>query len=460
MRVGPKFDAFLDHKANVEFLEGVTAAGKTTIGIFKFMLEAAESPKKQHIIAGLDAGTIEKNIIGKDHGILDEWGVLAEYNGNGSSTEKLPHIVFHAPGEDKIIYILGYGDKARWKKALGGQYGCLYIDEINIADMDFVREASMRCDYLIGTLNPDDPGLPVYSEYINHARPLPEWAGDTPAPILEALSEAPKPGWTHWFFGFDDNIALTPEKVAQIKQNVPQGTKLWKNKIQGLRGRATGLVFCNFDRKTHVRSAAWAKDFVRDPEKRNQKEFFLKFSCGVDTAYSQKSPDTIAMAFLGITNLGRCVVLDERVYNNAALGTPLAPTDTVRNLIAFLDRNRKTWGFTREAFIDSADQATITEAAKYRRMYGSVYTFAPAWKKEKIIDRINNQLGWFAPAGREPCFYVLDSCPVYISELESYSWREDRDNEPEDGHDHMINAVQYAWLPHEKKIGIGRGRSK
>ena len=248
--------------------------------------------------------------------------------------------------------------------------------------------------------------------------------------------------------------------MAQIKQNVPQGTKLWKNKIQGLRGRATGLVFCNFDRKTHVRSAAWAKDFVRDPEKRNQKEFFLQFSCGVDTAYSQKSPDTIAMAFLGITNLGRCVVLDERVYNNAALGTPLAPTDTVRNLIDFLDRNRKTWGFTREAFIDSADQATITEAAKYRRMYGSVYTFAPAWKKEKIIDRINNQLGWFAPAGREPCFYVLDSCPVYISELESYSWREDRDNEPEDGHDHMINAVQYAWLPHEKKIGIGRGSSK
>ena len=27
------------------------------------------------------------------------------------------------------------------EKALGGQYGCLYIDEINIVDMDFVREA-------------------------------------------------------------------------------------------------------------------------------------------------------------------------------------------------------------------------------------------------------------------------------------------------------------------------------
>ena len=52
--------------------------------------------------------------------------------------------ILHTTDEDKKIYVLGYADKARWKKALGGQYGCLYIDEINIADMDFVREASMR----------------------------------------------------------------------------------------------------------------------------------------------------------------------------------------------------------------------------------------------------------------------------------------------------------------------------
>ncbi len=62
---------------------------------------------------------------------------------------------------------MGYGDKKKWQKALGGQYGCLYIDEINTADIDFVREAAMRCDYLMATLNPDDPSLPVYKEYIN-----------------------------------------------------------------------------------------------------------------------------------------------------------------------------------------------------------------------------------------------------------------------------------------------------
>jgi PBSX family phage terminase large subunit len=460
MRVGEKFDAFIDNIAEVEFLEGTTAAGKTTVGIYKFMMEVAESPKKLHIIAGLDTGTIEKNIINKDNGIIDEWGPLVEYNGNGTSKEKLPHIVFKpAPGVEKIIYILGYDDKKRWKKALGGQYGCLYIDEINIADMDFVRESSMRCDYLLATLNPDDPSLPIYKEYINCSRPLPEWEYDTPKEILDELKEEPKPGWVHWFFSFHDNISLSEKKKEQIIRNVPAGTKLYKNKIQGLRGKATGLVFSNFERSKHVVTKERAKKLVRNINDHHQKEWFTYFSSGLDTSYSQQSPDTIAMSFIGITNKGNCYVLDERVYNNSLLGTPLAPTDTVRNYIEFLERNRKEWGFARNTYIDSADQATIMELIKHKRTTGCIYTFNDAWKKEKIIDRINNQLNWLADAGRGPCFYIVDSCTEYIRELEVYSWKEDKDNEPEDRNDHMVNSVQYAWLPYETKIGIERRKT-
>lgn len=151
-------------------LEGTTAAGKTTVGLFKFMLKVAESPKKLHIIAADDTGTAEKNIINKDLGILDDFGVLVEYNGSGTKDDKIPHLKFYTSNGDKTIYVLGYGNKKKWKKALGGQYGCLYIDEINTADIDFVREASMRCDYMMATLNPDDPSLEVYKEYINCSR--------------------------------------------------------------------------------------------------------------------------------------------------------------------------------------------------------------------------------------------------------------------------------------------------
>jgi len=423
------------------------------------MLKVAQSSKKYHIIAAKDTGTAEKNIINKDLGILDIYGILAEYNGNGTKDEKIPHILFRSPGGDKVVYVMGYGDRKKWQKALGGQYGCLYIDEINTADIDFVREAAMRCDYFMATLNPDDPGLPIYSEYINCSRPLPRFEKDAPAELNAMLTQEPKPGWVHWFFSFFDNLALTPEKIEQIKLNVPKGTKLWKNKILGLRGRATGLVFSNFDRRQHVRSAEWAKQFLPDPDKKKPEEFIL-FTAGLDTAYSQNSPDTIAMSFSGITNCGKFIVLDEKVYNNAELSVPIAPSDTVVNFIDFLERNRKTWGLAKNTFVDSADQATLTELAKYKRSHNScLYIFNPAYKAVQIIDRIILQLGWMSfdiEKKREPVFYVIEHCINYIHELEVYSWLENRDNTPEDANDHCVNSVQYSFIPYRDKIGADR----
>jgi hypothetical protein len=359
----------------------------------------------------------------------------------------MPHLVYQTPTGSKIVYILGYDNRARWKKALGGQYGCLYIDEINVADMEYVREASMRCDYLMATLNPDNPELPVYKEYINHARPLPQYANDGPPELLRMLNEPEKPGWLWWYFSFDHNAGLSPEKRQQIVSNVPVGTKIYKNKILGLRGKTSGLVFNNFDRQQHLISEADALALIR--KTKQQKEWFVKFSAGLDTAYSSKSADTIAMSYIGITNLGRCLLLEERIYNNADLTEPIAPSDTVVNYIDFLDRCRNKWGACRDVFIDSADQATITEFKKHVRKNGSLYAFNPAWKQMKIVDRINTQLGWFA----KDLFAVVDTCHHYISELESYCWKEDKDLEPEDANDHLINSVQYAWIPYTPKIG-------
>lgn len=421
-----------------------TAAGKTTVGLFKFMLKVAESPKKLHILAAKDTGTAEKNIINKDLGIIDDFGQLVEYHGNGTKDDKIPHLLYHTSKGDKVIYILGYGDKQKWQKALGGQYGCLYIDEINTADIDFVRESAMRCDYLMATLNPDDPALPIYKEYINCSRPLPEWQSETPREIKDELKEEPKPNWVHWFFSFVHNLGLPKEKLDKIIANTPKGTKIWKNKIEGLRGKATGLVFSNFDRKRHVKTKAWLKQQLK-----NGKIKIKTITAGLDTSYSSESEDTIAMIYQIITEDRRVITVDEKIYSNADLTIPLAPSDTVRNFVDFLETNRKEWGFARDVFIDSADQATITELNKHKRLHGSAYNFIPAYKKTTIIDRILLQISWL----QQDAYLVLDHCVNHISELERYSWKEDKNNEPEDRNDHTINASQYAWLPYKMQIG-------
>ena len=439
-----KYNAFIKYDAPVEFLEGTTAAGKTTVGLFKFMLKVAESSKKLHIIAAEDTGTAEKNLINKELGLIDNFGALLEYNGNGTKEYKIPHLVFHTSKEEKIIFVLGYGNKKKWKKALGGQYGCLYIDEINTADIEFVREASMRCDYFMGTLNPDDPNLPVYKEYINCSRPLPEYKDDAPKELNDMLCEKPKSGWTHWFFSFAHNLGLSKEKKDRIIQNTPVGTKLYKNKILGLRGKATGLVFPNFDTKKHVVSKAWLKKQLETGAIK-----IKKITAGLDTSYSSQSKDTIAMLYQIITECRKVITVDERVYSNCDLNVPLAPSDTVKNFIDFLERNREEWGFAKDVFIDSADQATITELQKYKRLHGCIYNFIAAHKKTKIIDRIKLMLSWL----QQGAYLVLEHCTNHIGELNQYSWKEDKDNEPEDRNDHTINASQYSWLPYKMMIG-------
>ena len=111
-------------------------------------------------------------------------------------------------------------------------------------------------------------------------------------------------------------------------------------------------------------------------------------------------------------------------------------------------------------FIDSADAATITELQKFKREHSQcLYLFNPAWKKMKIVDRIILQCGWMnynEEKDIKPDFYIVNDCNEYKSELNKYSWLEDKDQEPEDGNDHMVNSVQYSWIPYAEQIGAKR----
>lgn len=418
------------------------------------MLQVAKSKKKQHVIAAKTTGVAEKNIIQKEYGITDVFGEFVKYNGNGDKDDKIPHIRYSTSNGEKVIYILGYDNKEKWKMALGSQFGCVLIDEVNTANVEFVREISTRNDYLMMTLNPDDPNLPIYKEFINCARPLEKYKDDVPREIMEQLNSEEKPNWTYWFFSFYDNASLSEADIEKKKLSAPKGTKLYKNKILGLRGRATGIIFSMFERKHNVINEEEAKKYKRDFNNRNQKEYFTTFTAGLDTSYSQSSPDTLSMLFLGITNLGRCIVLDEEVRNNADLSIPLAPSDMAPKFFKFLEKNRRAWGLARDVFVDSADQATITELNKYKRTHPCVYNIINSYKKVEIIDRIHLMQGWlnYNEGTKDVYYQVLNKCINHIRELECYSWKEDK-YEPEDSNDHTINASQYAWIPFRSKIG-------
>ncbi len=172
---------------------------------------------------------------------------------------------------------------------LGSQFGCVYIDEINTANIDFVREISTRNDTFGGDSQPRRSELPVYSEFINRSRPYKKYAKDVPQEILDELTEEPVGTWRYWFFSFRDNLSLTDDDIKHKMLAAPKGTKLYMNKILGLRGRVTGLAF-NLEKHSLI-TLAKAKELN-----------ITRFTAALDTSYSQNSDDTFAFTFGGITS--------------------------------------------------------------------------------------------------------------------------------------------------------------
>ena len=399
------------------------------------MLKVAESKLKYHVIAAQDVGIAEKNLVNSERGVIAEWSLLATYYPNGKDKIRLPHIYFETPNGIKIIYIAGYGDESKWKKVLGSQFGCVYIDEVNICAIEFLREITHRCKYMMTTSNPDTPDLTVYKEFINKSRPLEQYENDYPKELLNELNEPCVDGWVHWYFTFYDNASLTESDIQEKISAVPVGTKMYKNKILGLRGRATGLVF-NLQPE-HIVSREWAK-----------KQKYVYYSIGVDTSYSKLTHDKLSFVAIGITKERKCIVLKNESFNNKDNTQPFAPSDVIPMINAFAERIKEEYGFARTVYIDSADSGTIQEAQKYKIKTGCIYDFVGAWKKTKIITRIQLQQSWMQTGD----FLVVgEDCTDYVGELNTYSY--DEKNQPEDGHDHNINATQYAFLPYKKLIG-------
>ena len=98
-----KYKAFLRCNAPGEFLEGTTAAGKTTVGLFKFMLKVAGEPQKAPHHCCQRHWYCRKEYHQQRPGnYFDDFGVLTEYNGNGTKDDKIPHILSIPPVEIKL----------------------------------------------------------------------------------------------------------------------------------------------------------------------------------------------------------------------------------------------------------------------------------------------------------------------------------------------------------------------
>lgn len=292
-----------------DLLEGTARSSKSTSVMFKLGLMIEQSKQNQFFIAGTTAVVARRNLIDNKNGFLEQFkGCVKE----GTNPRYGSHLLFiDSKGMQKIIYIFGFKDKARWKTVLGSTVGGGVIDEINIADMDFINEiyralASVDNFWIGATLNPDNPDKEIYKRLINKSRPLKKYLNDIPPSILKELAkEKPIPNAIYWHFNFNDNPAMTEDKVNRFKQMYPSDSFFFASKILGLRGVVEGVIFGKY-----LSNALFSKsinEFIGGKTQTIDEIDFdminarhVKYLIGVDLGGNQGDKKGTTMQFTGI----------------------------------------------------------------------------------------------------------------------------------------------------------------
>ena len=426
MNFSPKQFQFIKKlDTRLDFLEGTVRSGKTYAGVFKFFLKVKESKDQDgiNIMAAYDMKTFERVVLPI---IRLHFGDAIDYKNYGEGGNRVLW-------NDETIYVVGFADSSRFKRILGSNIKNFFGTEINLLPHIYFlheiigRSSSVENPYIYLDSNPDNPDLPIY-EILNQCKLL------TDSPNKDYFNETPDVDkWYAYHFSFTDNPVMDEDKIERLKNSIPFDSPYYGPKIMGVRTKAEGLVFGQDLKETHL---------ITEEALEHMK--FVAVSVGVDTAYSTKTEDTIAFAYIGFTNENKMIVLDEWIHNNTDY--IIRASDIPRLLENFIYKNNQKWKTTTYGcYVDSADANLINEINMSRNSIAA----SPAWKKFGITDRIQ----WTLNALHKHSYLINEKCVEHIKEMKNYMWDNKKSFTPIDKGDHSINAVQYAFIPYRHLIG-------
>lgn len=226
-------------------LEGTVRSSKTVIAIQAFFYRVWESEGERHLIAARDMDAINDNILDSELGLLRLFP-----NHCRLVKDKIGGYYVRLAGKNGIkrIMLTSYSDKSKWSKVLGKSIECIFVDEVNIANKQFIdecfaRQTSFDYPFTIWTLNGDFPTHWVYTDYINRCKIV----GRAPASIcadMDAVTKTPDWYYSHWNMG--DNPIMTPKKIEAAAGIYPVGSYYYTIKILGERGVPGDLIYIDY----------------------------------------------------------------------------------------------------------------------------------------------------------------------------------------------------------------------
>lgn len=443
-----KHEDMLRDDAQIIFAEGVTNGGKSFILGEKFIWRVINSPAThtQFVLAGKSLPVVEKMYIQNQTSFynIDVFSAICEYKNSGIGGARI--VVQTLTGE-KIIYLTGYDNKKRWSDILGLTIHGFNIEEITIADDDFIAEVMLRVfrngGWLICSSNGADPDLPVYIDHLNKCRPLDKYSDQIPKETWEELNRSePDERFRYYFFNFDDNPTMTQKEKQDLIETTPKNSYQWLTKILGIRGIREGVIYADY--MTRAKNIIPYGDVIgmfQDEE--IQKMNFNKVTIGIDVG----GTDYTVFTLNGFTSgYEKQVVIDYTKINNAN-------HDKIwEHFIKWFDKYYKIYKYNiHGAFIDSAAKIMrLTFDERMRKRYNLQCVSA---YKYTIKERVDMGIS-FLDQGRliftdkaEEC-YISFTKAAYTSNKNKTDIREYSDHKHKDN----VDSVEYGQSPFTSKM--------
>lgn len=335
-------------------LEGGKRAGKNVISIISFAALLEEHPDKIHLAAGYTNATAQTNIIdcngfGIEHIFKGRcrWG---KYKDNSA-------LYIQTKTGEKIVVVVGGGKSDSFKRIKGNTYGMAYLDEVNEMHETFIKEtidrtlASSEIKH-IWTLNPKTPRHKFYTD------------------ILDKLTKSEDVLYQH--FNIFDNMAISDERLEQIKGMYDPKSVWYKRDILGHRVAAEGRIYINFSAEKVMKKLS---------DKRYQ-----EYSCGIDVG----GTDATVFTFCGFyQDFKKLDVIDTYYHKNNNKNEPEKSMEGyIDDFIEWSKKIKKKYPRWKNVYVDSANKLfrlAIQERVKKEGLNLFVY---PAYKKDGILYRI------------------------------------------------------------------------
>lgn len=366
--------------------EGAIRSGKTIDNCIIAAMYLEQCPDKIHLASGSTSPNAKLNI-----GACNGYGLENLFRGRcrWGKYKDNDALYIHTQTGEKVVIFAGGGKADSYKRILGNSYGMWIATEINehydsddsresFIKVSLGRQTAAKWPLILWDLNPSAPGHTIYRDYIDRYK------------------EHFEGGYLYEHFTMEDNLAISPERIKEIKGRYEEGSIWYQRDILGLRVQAQGLIYRQFAERTEGFMV-----YELPP--------ILFATIGVDFGGNGSAT---AFNLTGFTAGMREIITLKEYYHKGIQ----SPAELERDFVAFAEECRRSF-IVQDAYCDSAEQTLIQGLRTACAKAGIGIQIHNARKGE-----INDRIRFFCrmqASGRHKIFY---RCQKTLEAFQSAVW--------------------------------------